>query len=45
MKNQKHLQELENTVKSIYARADTREKAGCDPVATGWQATLEVMLL
>ncbi len=45
MKNQKHLQELENTVKSIYAKADAREKAGCDPVATGWQATLEVMLL
>ena len=37
MKDRKRLQELENTVKVIYDRADAREKAGRDPVEAGAQ--------
>ncbi len=44
MEDRKRKQELENTLKAIYDRADTREKSGRDPFEAGWQATLEVML-
>ena len=45
MKDRKRIQELKNTVKTIYDRADAREMAGRDPTETDWQATLEIMLL
>ena len=36
---------IEQSVNEIYHKADVREKAGRDPLNTGWQATLEIMLL
>ena len=36
---------IEQSVNKIYHKADVREKAGRDPFNTGWQATLEIILL
>ena len=36
---------LQKSAKAIFKKAEEREKAGGDHFETGWQATLELMLL
>jgi hypothetical protein len=36
---------IEKSAKAIFKKAEKREKAGGDHFETGWQATLELMLL
>ena len=34
---------IEQSTKEIFHKAEVRERAGRDPLNTGWQATLEIM--
>ena len=36
---------IQKSAKAIFKKAEDREKAGGDYFETGWQATLELMLL
>ncbi len=43
--DQERRKSLEKSAKAIFKKAEKREKAGGDHFETGWQATLELMLL
>jgi hypothetical protein len=43
--DQERLKSIQESAKAIFKKAEKREKAGGDSFETGWQATLELMLL
>ncbi len=43
--DQHHRKSIQESAKAIFKKAEEREKAGGDYFETGWQATLELMLL